>query len=160
MNENEWLASVEPLPMLKFLTGKASDRKLRLFAWGLLPKHPAPARPPRSHKRRSRSPRVMRTARPLSRICRAMGEKRDGALSSGRTRKMLQREPGWASAKAEWTAKKATFPEATREWNERFDLAWKDYRLVLKQANSPSVRRGSKSEKTRNSSAFPRRLME
>jgi hypothetical protein len=31
MTESEWLACAEPTPMLKFLLGKASDRKLRLF---------------------------------------------------------------------------------------------------------------------------------
>ena len=32
MTEAEWLACPEPTPMLSFLRGKASDRKLRLFA--------------------------------------------------------------------------------------------------------------------------------
>jgi hypothetical protein len=32
MTEQEWLASVDPIPMLEFLRGKASERKLRLFA--------------------------------------------------------------------------------------------------------------------------------
>jgi len=32
MTEAEWLACAEPTLMLDFLRGKASDRKLRLFA--------------------------------------------------------------------------------------------------------------------------------
>lgn len=32
MTEAEWLASTNPTPMLEYLRGKASDRKLRLFA--------------------------------------------------------------------------------------------------------------------------------
>jgi hypothetical protein len=32
MNEAEWLACTDPEPMLEFLHGKASERKLRLFA--------------------------------------------------------------------------------------------------------------------------------
>ena len=44
MDEAEWLVCEEPRPMLEYLRGKASDRKLRLFAcgccrrlWDLLP---------------------------------------------------------------------------------------------------------------------------
>lgn len=43
MNEGEWQACSDPIPMLDFLQGKVGDRKLRLFAcascrraWGLL----------------------------------------------------------------------------------------------------------------------------
>ncbi len=32
MTESEWLACVDPMPMLEFLRGRASERKLRLFA--------------------------------------------------------------------------------------------------------------------------------
>jgi hypothetical protein len=47
MTEPDWLAFGDSLPMLKYLRGRASDRKLRLFAcaccrrvWGLLPGDP------------------------------------------------------------------------------------------------------------------------
>ena len=32
MTEAEWLTATDPTPMLEFLRGKASERKLRLFA--------------------------------------------------------------------------------------------------------------------------------
>src|SRR5690242_11006519 len=34
MTEAEWLAATDPTPMLEFLRGQASDRKLLLFACG------------------------------------------------------------------------------------------------------------------------------
>jgi hypothetical protein len=44
MTEQEWMGCIEPTPMLEFLRGKASERKLRLVAcacvrdvWHLLP---------------------------------------------------------------------------------------------------------------------------
>ncbi len=34
MTEAEWLAATDPMPMLEFLRGKASDRKMRLVIFG------------------------------------------------------------------------------------------------------------------------------
>jgi hypothetical protein len=46
MTETEWLESADPRPMLRWLRGRASERKLRLFACAvtrLLPPHLDPA---------------------------------------------------------------------------------------------------------------------
>jgi hypothetical protein len=50
MTEAEWLAATDPTPMVRFLEGKVSDRKLRLFgcgccrrAWDLLVRKPSRA---------------------------------------------------------------------------------------------------------------------
>jgi hypothetical protein len=54
MNEAEWEACADPGPMLEYLRGKASGRKLRLFAaacrrriWRLLPLEESRAVEPR-----------------------------------------------------------------------------------------------------------------
>ncbi len=39
MNESEWIECVDPKPMLEFLRGKTSERKLRLFAVGCCHKY-------------------------------------------------------------------------------------------------------------------------
>src|SRR5437879_13158553 len=36
MTEQEWLAGTDPEPMLAFLRGRVTDRKLRLFGWACL----------------------------------------------------------------------------------------------------------------------------
>ena len=47
MTEVEWLAATDPRPLLKFLRGRVSDRKLRLFAAGCWRRRRgAPARGP------------------------------------------------------------------------------------------------------------------
>jgi hypothetical protein len=40
MTEAEWLATADPRPMLEFLSGRVSDRKLWLFACGCCRRHP------------------------------------------------------------------------------------------------------------------------
>ena len=42
MTEDEWVACADPKPMLEFLRGKTSDRKLRLFACIELRRRPLP----------------------------------------------------------------------------------------------------------------------
>ena len=49
MTEAEWLGCVKPRPMLGFLRGKASDRKLRLFAVGCAYKNTDRLPPAREH---------------------------------------------------------------------------------------------------------------
>ena len=46
MTEQEWLACEKPTPMLEFLHGKASNRKLRLFVVGLPEGIPIPTSGP------------------------------------------------------------------------------------------------------------------
>ena len=43
MTEAKWLACADPMPMLEFLQGKASERKLRLFVGAANRQIPAPA---------------------------------------------------------------------------------------------------------------------
>lgn len=40
MTEAEWLACADPTPMLEFLRGKVSDRKLRFIALAVLKGYP------------------------------------------------------------------------------------------------------------------------
>jgi hypothetical protein len=61
MDEAEWLAYTDRTPMLEFLKGKASGRKLRLFAVACDRPHWHRLTDPVSNKR-SRSPSATQTA--------------------------------------------------------------------------------------------------
>jgi hypothetical protein len=89
MTEAEWLASADPRAMLRFLCGKASDRKLRLFAVALLQ-----AGPPGSDRE------YLRRLEIAARFA-------DGLIP----RKVLRKH--WPTA-----GRQASWPERASEWSQ------------------------------------------
>jgi hypothetical protein len=102
MTEVEWSACTDSIPMLEFLRGKASDRKLRLFAcaccrdiWDLIPSEPS------------------RTA------VEASEEYADGQIQRKKLLQLRERARQKDSNLAEWAVMAATRPQIATAWLAR-----------------------------------------